>query len=349
MKNNPLRVPLINSAVILSILALLVYFTVTSAEGSVWSSIGAIFLLVFRVAQLAVGLGLALVVCLGVLIGIFLGAVAIFDSTAASRMYEGLRRMILAWSAPLAGLFKSDREERLAAALVAQEEKILSEVTRRIGGLKGELGTQGSTLEGRLQELSGRLARLEDMAASRAALDEQAETLAATGERVASLEETMTKVQATLKQLAESSEVDAERILGDLPARVEALEKAEPPEMPEPVDLSPLEKELQALREEVDGLLQSLDGRTDTATAEERAVDEGDEGEEDEHRLFSYFDNPEDKKKLAELVAQTLKKDMTYAQVTDFLIQEMGEEGGKVISEHPSLAKDYIRQCRRKV
>ena len=29
------------------------------------------------------------------------------------------------------------------------------------------------------------------------------------------------------------------------------------------------------------------------------------------------------------------------------LQREMGKNGGRVISEHPSLAKDYIRQCRR--
>jgi hypothetical protein len=69
---------------------------------------------------------------------------------------------------------------------------------------------------------------------------------------------------------------------------------------------------------------------------------------EDEHRLLSYFDDPADKKKLKNLVAQTLKKDMTYAQVTKYLVKEMGKEKGKIISGHPSLAKDYIRQCRRR-
>ena len=38
---------------------------------------------------------------------------------------------------------------------------------------------------------------------------------------------------------------------------------------------------------------------------------------------------------------------MTYAQVMNHLVKEMGAEKGQIISEHPSLAKDYIRQTRR--
>jgi len=47
-------------------------------------------------------------------------------------------------------------------------------------------------------------------------------------------------------------------------------------------------------------------------------------------------------------VASTLKKDMSYKQVMDFVAKELGGNKGKIITSHPSLSKDYIRQCRRK-
>ena len=359
MKNNPLRVPLINSAVVLAVLALIVYFTVTSGHGSLWSSIGAIFILIFRLAQLAIGLGLALLVSLGVLIGIFLGAVAIFDGAAASRMYEGLRRIILTWTAPLAGLFKSDREEKLAAALADLEQRIGREIAGQIGGLRREMTGLREELAGTIQKVAGRLSQLEAASVSRDELAEPLEAVTAATEAVAALEQGLKKVEDRLDQVAkQAAEVDAASLLGDLPARVEALEQAEPPaieipEIPEPVDIGPLEKQIQELGREIDSLREALVSLENAAPAQPAEAETADDAAtapaEDEHRLLSYFDNPEDKRKLADLVAQTLKKDMTYAQVTEFLIREMGEEGGRVISEHPSLAKDYIRQCRRKV
>ena len=69
---------------------------------------------------------------------------------------------------------------------------------------------------------------------------------------------------------------------------------------------------------------------------------------EEEHRIFSYFDDPADKQKVADIVASTLKKDMSYKQVMDLVAKEIGGEKGAIITSHPSLSKDYIRQCRRK-
>ncbi len=360
MKNNPLRVPLINSAVVLAVLALIVYFTVTSGHGSLWSSIGAIFILIFRLAQLAIGLGLALLVSLGVLIGIFLGAVAIFDGAAASRMYEGLRRIILTWTAPLAGLFKSDREEKLAAALADMEQRIGREISGQVGGLRREMTTLREELGGSVQKVAGKVTQLEAACVSREEMAEPLEAVSAVTEAVATLEQGLKKVEDRLDQVAkQAAALDGASLLGDLPARVEALEQAEPPEIPEipeipePVDIGPLETQIQDLSREIDSLREALASLESAAPARTGGTETGDDTAaapaEDEHRLLSYFDNPEDKRKLADLVAQTLKKDMTYAQVTEFLIREMGEEGGKVISDHPSLAKDYIRQCRRKV
>lgn len=194
---------------------------------------------------------------------------------------------------------------------------------------------------------------------------------------VSSIREAVGAADAGLKELHAKVDVVADKvasvspddIIGDIPSRLESLENRE---MPAPVDLQPLQEQIAALRSEV-AVLDATKGQVAAlkdevavlkeALAEVRIVAEtprkkekvkpvpeksqGKSEQGDEHRLLSYYANTEDKQKFSDLVIQTLKKDMTYAQVMDFLIEEMGEEGGKVVSEHPSLAKDYIRQCRR--
>lgn len=172
----------------------------------------------------------------------------------------------------------------------------------------------------------------------------------AVGTADAGLKELHTRVDDIAGKLAAMKPDD---IIGDIPVRLERLEKQE---MPAPVDIKPVQEQIAALQAEVTALKVAL------AEAHSSAVDDSKKEEEvqpapakkqekneqtGEHRLLSYYDTQEDKEKLSDMVVQTLKKDMTYAQVMTFLIEEMGEEGGKVISEHPSLAKDYIRQCRR--
>ena len=140
-----------------------------------------------------------------------------------------------------------------------------------------------------------------------------------------------------------------------MPARLEQLEQQE---APAPVDLQPLEKKIAALQGEIESLQSALKEAstvsaatesvgTPASAAEEENKETVEDSESSEHRLLSYFDKKADQDKLAGLVAETLKKDMTYAQVTDTLIKKMGKKGGAIIAEHPSLAKDYIRQCRR--
>ncbi len=358
MKPNLLRAPLINSAILLVVCSLLVYFTLTSADGSIWNSIGAIFTLFFRIAQLAIGLALGLLVCLAVLIGIFLGAVALFDASSASRMYEGLRQTILNWLAPVLDLLSSDSEDKLQGELSDLGQSLKIDFSQMIDSARQELSTVQNELAGKLQALQGKVQAVEE-AAEETVSTEQLEAISA---EVTTVTEALTATEGKIKTLQEKVEeavkkigaADPGAILGDVPARLEQLEQKE---APTPVDLQPLEKKIAAMQAEIESLQSALK-EASTASAATKSVDTpaaaAEEQEEEtveeegaEHRLLSYFDNNADQDKLAELVGETLKKDMTYAQVTDFLIKKMGKKGGTIIAEHPSLAKDFIRHCRR--
>ena len=371
MKSNQLRSPLISSAILLAVFSLIVYFTLTSPEGSVFNSFGSIIVLILRTIQLAIGLGLALIVSLAVLIGIFLGAVALVNPSSSSKMYEGLRQTIRSWLIPLAGLFKSDKGEKLKDELAAFGATLKSDFSRMVAPLKKELAEVQGNLEGKVSALRGKLNKVEECVADKASV-EQVETVSA---EVAAVSETLSGTEASVKTLAAKVEQvgapDPAQILGDLPDRLEALEQKGEPAT---VDLQPIEEKINALQAEITRVTQPLEEKIASLTieitelkaalaekkstpkaevtvkkaAKKEETKDAPKADQSEHRLLSYFTNPADKKKLEDLVGQTLKKDMTYAQVTKFLVKKMGKEGGKIISEHPSLAKDYIRQCRRK-
>ena len=367
MKPNILRGPLINSVIVLAIFSLLVYFTGSSAEGSVWAAIGTIFITVFKTIQWLLGLSIGVVVCIAVMIGIFFGAVAMKNPSSASHMYDRLRLTLLDWLLPLINVFKSDHKEHLTSTLNSFGSDLKKEINTDILATRNMLKKNQGELENKISSLSSRLTALEETASGLAAA-EQVDALA--GE-VKGVVESAAEIKGTLDTLKTSAEqtakqiqaVSGEAILGEIPARIEALEQQEIPEPPPAVDITPLQKEMTQLQAELSSMQQKVEQTLQAATEaaektvesapEEPAEEAGgeaaqNEAEEGAHRIFSYFDDPADKKKVADLVTSTLKKDMSYKQVMDFIAQELGGAKGKIITSHPSLSKDYIRQCRRK-
>lgn len=94
MNSKMLQAPLIQSAALLVVISLLVYLTATSPEGSILASIGALFMALVRIVQLSLGLVLAMIFCLAVLTGIFLGCVAVISRESAAGMVGLLRQEI---------------------------------------------------------------------------------------------------------------------------------------------------------------------------------------------------------------------------------------------------------------
>ena len=360
MKTNVLRGPLIKSAIILIIFSLLVYLTAARPGGNVWGALGTIIVGIFRTIQFSIGLLIGVAICLAVLVGIFLGAVAIFDRSSASRMYEGLRQIFADQMQALALTMTGEKKKESEQPMIEEiSTKLKSALDAAVISARRELTTVREELGSRVKALSSRLSAVEESVQSAASGEEMEKVTAdvdGISETVARLEKSLGQVQADLAAMtAQLADLAPEKLLGDLPGRLAALEERE---IPEAVDLGPLEEQVSSLRAEIVEIRQSVESLVPASLEAPRLPDEeaekesdkaaaaGEEGE-NEHRLFSYFDDPADRKKLADLVASTLKKDMTYAQVIDFLVEEMGPELGQIITDHPSLAKDYIRQCRR--
>ncbi len=372
MKANTLRGPLIKSAIVLFIISMLAYFTSTSPGGNVWTSMGTLTVTLLRTVQWAIGMVIALSVSLAVMIGIFLGAVALVNPASSSRMFAGLRTTLGAWFAPLLGSLSSNKEAQLAQSLEGLASDLKKEFTADIQAVHSGLRKGLADIEGKISSFSSRMGTLEETTAALAP-SEQVEALAeevkGAGEALAEIKSVADTLKGKVDQAEKQvQEVSGEAILGDLPSRLEALEQQEMPEPAPVVDIAPLEKEIASLKEElaqvkktaVDAVNKAEKMAAPPATKKQpvqvakKASPKAEAvkapaaaSADDEHRLFSYFDDAADKKKIAELVQETMKKDMSYKQVMDFVAKKLGGTKGEIITSHPSLSKDYIRMCRK--
>ncbi len=172
MQNNKLRAPLIKSAVLLAVFSLLVYLTSTSPNGSVWNSFGQIFFGVFRIAQLGVGLILALLFCLVVLVGIFLGSVAMVSKDSAATMYRQLYRVLADHLLFLKKLVKKNTQQQVPAAI----PPVFSSALEAIGERQDRLESGLAVLDSRLEQLEHLAA---EVAACREAGNQAAEKIQA--------------------------------------------------------------------------------------------------------------------------------------------------------------------------
>lgn len=145
-------------------------------------------------------------------------------------------------------------------------------------------------------------------------------------------------VEQTAQQILE---VSPEKVLGDLPQRVQAMEAEQAAKTSALVDISPLERDIADMQQDLALIKQKADKALLAAAAEAKRPDTI-----KEHRIFSYFESDADKQVFADLVQTALNKKMSYKQIIDFTVKGMGPHKGKIITSHPSLCKDYIRQCK---
>jgi len=334
--NNKLQAPLIKSAALLAVFCLLVYFTGNSPEGSVWAALGTILYGVFRTVQLGVGLALGLLLCLVVLIGIFLGSVALVSKDSAAKMYNQLRRMVVDNLLVLKGKVMRGDQQKTEATFHDLGTSMQTEISTALAVPMKSINERHDRLETSLAALHSRLEQFvqnDDRWTPADRFERLAEEVTASGETMEEIRSNIQTLQGRIQDLTPSDR------FAELLKRIEAFENRDRESA----------SALENLAQQVESLQTEL-AELKTASATGRAVEETDSNpDQDEaaHRFLSYFENPDDRKKLDGLLAETLKQDMTYSQVIDYLIQKSGDEVADVIAAHPSLVKDYIRQCRK--
>jgi len=389
MKNNMLQKPLILSVLILTLLSTLIYLIAGNPEATVWSSFGLIIMGIFRTIQWIIAMTLALLVCLAFLFAVFFGAVALFDRNTSAKMFHNLKAFLLSGLLPFTGQCCSNissvqssceettTEVKTEAPAAEQEREAMN---AEITGIREHLHTTHQVLTDKIDQITSRIDSLEAMTADMAGkeqLDNISHEVQDAVDSLAGIQSAVSAMQSCVDQTeSKLQEISPDKILGDLPQRIRTLEEQQSAaEPPEPVDITPLQSDINAMQSELTQVKEKADkalrAATDNAAAQTapavQAVQEeapkstpepasvpqsaptitASEDKTEEHRIFSYFDDPADREKLAELMASTLDKNMSYKHVLNFLVKELGPVKGKIISSHPSLSKDYIRQCRK--
>ena len=208
MKTNMMRAPLIKSAIVLLIFVLLAYLTSSSPEGGVLNSVGLIIIGAFRLVQWAIAMAIGLAVCIAFLIGIFLFAVSLVNKETAASMYEGVKCSISELCCPLFSCLGSFQCKDAPCA-----------PAHHGAGLKDELQT---IIAGEVKKVADNQQALNDQFAALntkiQALEVKSNDFAAAGQ----LEAIAGEINSTVQQL---QAITPEKMLGDLPARLEKLEQ----------------------------------------------------------------------------------------------------------------------------
>ena len=222
MTSNGLRKSLLKSAALLVVISLLVYLTAVSPDGSLWASLGTLFMAMFRTIQLSLGLVISLLFCLLVLIGIFLGCVAMVSRESAANMLEQLRRMIsdkLLW---VRALVVRDMPSRGTRLLKEYGENLKQEIREEMDGsltqLRVEQNSAMEQINGITQRVETIVNRMDNESISNQ-VEEQGKAFRELQEVLQSVQEQTIQLQANLNELA--SQIDN----GDIVRSVEELSR----------------------------------------------------------------------------------------------------------------------------
>ena len=63
--------------------------------------------------------------------------------------------------------------------------------------------------------------------------------------------------------------------------------------------------------------------------------------------IFTYIEEGSDQALFIEKIEEAIILEMTYAQIDEHLTESLSAELCKIIKDHPSLTKDYIRSVRK--
>lgn len=259
MNANVMRAPLIKSAVVLLVFVLLAYLTSSSPEGSVLNSLGLIIIGAFRFVQWLVAMAIGISVCIAFLIGIFLFAASLVDQQAAADMYARARSGIVELFRPAFAAISSLRckdgtcgSQPVQAAVDGDQLK--DELAAMLSGQVKQIADHQQTLLDQLATLTSKIQAMEQKSAEFAVagqVEAVAGEIAASEKMLGEIRESLSglegKINSTMQQVQSLS---PEKVLGDLPTRLEKLEQQEGAFDPQPLteSVQQLQKELEEIK-----------------------------------------------------------------------------------------------------
>jgi prefoldin subunit 5 len=153
------------------------------------------------------------------------------------------------------------------------------------------------------------------------------------------LEQNVQQLQKNVEEITgKLAEDSSEETLNTIREKVESLEK----------NTGSWTSAIESLQQKIESLESDLAAaqQTITETIEEQQGASAEEATE-EHRLFSYIEDPQEREKVQQLVLEALDKEMTYAQTADHVAENVSPATAKIIADHPALTKEFIRDSRK--
>jgi len=327
MNKKDFKNPLIQSGAILLLVFLLISIVAGSGSQGVLSSIGALISGIFSTVIFIIGLGIAIVVSIAVLVGVYLAAVYFYSADKGRNLVDQLK-------AALCSLYSKVKGTQLKAKFTAPktsesepEPKAAAAARQSVepAPVKQSPATQASAeppaynwtiLESKIDSLDSRLSELAQSSSANSewisSLQKRFDELSvdvAGEEKLAAVVETHQKLSEQLQAIG--TEVEASSV------NIQKLE--------------------QQFGEDLNGLKEEL-----AALHDKTSVPEVISG------ILSYIDSAEDRDKITDKAKEAIARGMTYAQIDDFFKASLSPEVYQELAAHPRLTKDFLRSIKKK-
>ena len=343
MKNQELRSSLIKSGVILILCVFFIYSFAFGDSGGVTGTIASIFsgiLFLF-------GLIISVAISVALMFGIYFGILYMYDQDTCKNTYGEFKGKISDLSHGLCTSCGHKCVTRKTTPLVPLNDEDLSPLRdnqKRLDSQLTSIQSSVSSIEQILGKVSASaLASADDLTV----LNEKSKSIeeALQGKATAdSIDEAtkklgsdITAMQGSIKPLADKLAL-LETTLSSLETEESTNNEAQ----------QTIDKSIGAIKEELASMnsaIENLNSVSASASQNRGATEE----DKSEHRILSYFTKKADKNKFITLVQKSVEKEMTYAEVGEFLNDSVSAEASEVLSDHPSLTKDFIRIYRQKI
>ncbi len=335
MKNLELRSSLIKSGLLLGIFIFLIYAFAVDDSGGIGGTIGSLFAGV----TFLIGLSIAIVVSVAIMFGVYFGILYLYNPAISAKTFAELKVCISDVSEQLCSCDSCGISVATSVTPVITADD-LQPLQAAQDTLSGQLSNVGSTVDSIQKTLT----------ALNASISTAQESIDAIGEKTATIEEEIgNKAPAdAIEDVSKKLTADIATIktmVQPLSDKIASLEETvagiDPTSGSEETNkaIEALQKDLEALKKK----LAEKEAKTESAVTADKETTE-----DTDHKILSYFTKKADEKKFVTLVKDSVEQNMTYAQVDEYLNKSLSKAAAKVISEHPSLTKDYIRECRQK-
>jgi len=308
MEKSEFQKPLIQSAAIVAVVFILFALISSPSTGGDSGGILALFSGIGNMILFFIGLSIAVPFSIAVVIAIFLGAVALYSRETSAQMYSDLKKNFSENIVTLKSRWACcDGSSNNADAV--GETNLMKQAIAQLKENNAALLKEIQGLKIENNNLEENLAKLQNADSD--------------------LNQKLEELDLIVKNLGNSHQ-ELGDLTSNLDARFEAGLEA---------DLKDKLSTLEQLQKKSDDLLASISARLDSLEAST--------SQSPVAGIFSYIKSAEDQKLFAGTAEKAVSEEMTYSQIDDYFSEHLGPELDKIIKDHPSLTKTYIRNLKR--